>query len=386
MTSNTKNKSKKRRPIRTLLIVLSLSALLYAVIYFASGKRLSIPNLSDIFNSSKSSDMAEEYLFQVGHNRVYASLDNSIVAVGTLGMQILGADGNEIFRDSFKMTSPSIKTINGYAIAYDIGGSSLRLFKKNEIITSMDVEGEICSVSINPNAWISVCTQENNAYKGIVTVYNNNGSPVYKVNMASGYVLASAITADNKSIAVLSISQEGSRIIFYNLDSEETQRVFDMPGTLILDLCYLNGNDILAITPTELLLIKKSNESELLYSFDENRLSGYVLNADLITLSLTSSSNANYYGYQGLLVTLDKTGRILGEIETNKEPITMASGNGFIAITQNDGVVFYTTSLDEITISSQYGSFAGATAAISLNKNHALVASDYFAYTVLLDG
>jgi WD40 repeat protein len=350
---------------------LSLAPNIYS---FSAGYR----NRKLIFSGEVFSEQANEYLFDIGRSRTFASIDNSIAAAGTLGVQVRSADGSELLRDSYRMSNPAITARNGRAVAYDIGGTAVRVFSKNEIISQLETQGIINAVSINRNGWISVCTQESETYKGTVTVYDNQGRPVYKVNMVSGYVLSAEVSPDNRSVAVLNITDEGSRVTIYNLDSEEVNRVFDLPQELILDIRYLTGNEVLAISTESLFLINSKNEFKLLYEYSEHRLGGFFLDGDFIVLHLLEYS----IGYRGKLITIDIKGHIHGEIEIDKEIISMSTQEGYLAILRNDGLIFYSKVLEELPISEEIMSTAGATEVLALRKDIALVAGDHFAYII----
>ena len=377
MTGEVKRGSKKRIPIKSISLILSFLALIYIVLAILTGSpMLFLSGLDSIF-SRNSAKMANEYFFDIGRARSFAAFDSAVASVGTLGLQVLDADGNETLRDSFRMANPTIAVQNGRAVAYDIGGSAVRVFIEDEIIASLETSGTILSVSMNRNGWIAVCTQDGGINKGSVIVYDSEGRPEYKVSLVSGYVLCAALSEDNRYLAILNLTDSGSRIALYSLNSENVDRVLDFPDTVILDIRYLSAGEILAVSTRSLFLLDRRNETKLLYDFSERRLGGFEIGSAFAALHLLDHS----VGHQGQLVVVDFSGRVSGRIDVDREIISMSPGNGYLAVLRIDGLVFYDTSLRTLPVSEEPASTAATTGVLALGNGAALVTNDHSAVT-----
>ena len=371
---NEKNRG-KRRLIRIAGSLLSLAVLTYITIALISGRQSGLFRIFGLFSDNGSVEPASEYYFDVGRERVFADLDGSLAAAGTLGIQVLGAGGSETLRDSFRMDAPAIFVQDSHAISFDIGGKSVRVFDKAEIIASIETVGAIISASINRNGWFAICTQEGGTSRGVVTAYDNAGKVVYRVNLATGYVLSAVLSPDNKSLAILNLTSDGSRITFYSLNSEDVDRVFDLPGRLILDLRYRAGGDVLLIVEDALLIVDKNNDSSELYTFAGRNLGDFALDGDSIAIYLLDYN----VGHSGRIVSIDGDRKILGEIETDREIIAISLCGGYLAILRNDGLAFYDTSLEELSLSEGTASAIGATRVLALGSDRVLAAGDHSA-------
>ena len=375
MSGNERPRSKWRRLIRIVCSLVSLAVLTYIAVSLISGRGLGLSWFPDLFSTREPIEMADEYDFDVGRGRVFADLGGSLAAAGTLGVQVLDAGGGETLRDPFRMVCPAIDARNGLAIAFDIGGTDVRAFSKSDIIASVTADSAIISASINRNGWFCVCTQEGGGFKGAATVYNNKGGEVYKVRMASGYVLSAALSPDNKSLSVLNLTDGGSRVTFYNLNSENPDNSFDLPGGLIIDILYLSSGDLLVVSTDALISIDKHWEGRTLYEFSGRILSKYTLADDFSAIHLLDYG----VGYRGLLVTLGEGGNLLGELTTDREVISMSAGGGYLTILQNDGLVFFNSRLEELPHLENPGSTIGAAQVLSLDNGAALAAGDHSA-------
>jgi len=243
------------------------------------------------------------------------------------------------------------------------------------MVFSLETECAIVSASINRNGWVSVCTQNDGIYKGIAEVYKSDGSPAYLVRLATGYVLSSALSPDNKSLAVLNLTEKGSRISFYNLDSEEIDRAFELADKLILDIRYRSNGDVLVITSDSLLIVDKNNKSKVLYKFSGGRPGGFSLDGGYYALYLSDQGPGN----RGKLITIKENGDILGEIVTNNKIISLSADENYLVTLQSDGVVVYDTSLKELPLSGGSVNPVGATSVLALIDGYILAAGDHTA-------
>jgi hypothetical protein len=375
MAGDDKPRYKKRGLIRMAVSLIFLAILAYIAVMLFTERDINLPRLPGIFSSREPVEVADEYHFDVGRNRAFTMLDGHLAAAGTLGIQVLDPGGRETLKDSFRMSSPAINTSGGRAIAFDAGGTAVRVFNETQVTASLETRGAIISASINRNGWFCVCTQESGGFRGTVTVYNNRGRDVYRVSLASGYVLSASISPDNRTLAVLNLTDEGSRISIYDLNSESERDSFTLPDSLILDMWHLPNGEILAVATDSLLVIDRNNTARELFGFFGRRLRGYTHDGSIIALHLLDYG----VGYRGRLVALDTDGTILGERDTDREIISMSLGSGYLAILRSDAPVFYSRTLEELPMFGQPGSMAGATRILVIDAGTALAAGDHTA-------
>jgi len=373
-----KNKIKLIKYALLLIVLIIVALIIVSIISIATTGTF---GLSGIFSRRSSGIYVDEFNFDVGRERVFAYSDGSVAAAGTLGVKVLDSRGNETLRDAFRMTRPAISHNGNRFIAYDIGGSNVRVFNRTQVTSSIEVEGIIVSASINQNGWFCIVSQDGGNNKGTVTVYNNHGNAVYGINFGSGFVLSAVLSPDNKSVAILNLSETGSRINFYHgLDADklDPDYIFDIYGGLIIDIKYLHNTDLLAISMDSLFLVESDGSGRMLYSYSDKNLIGYTYDKDFIALHL----NDYGVGNQGRLVTFLTDGTSLGEITFNRDIISMSAVDRSLVILKSDGVLFYNGALEELPVSSDSFSAAGAIRVLALNENTALATSDHSAVVV----
>jgi len=381
MNGEEKPKRNIRRSLSIVFSLLVFAALAYIAVSLITGRSIGFSRLTDIFTPRRPVLIAEEFYFNIGRNRIFADLGDAIAAAGTLGIQVLDYEGNESFGASFRMSQPSIRGFGNRAIVFDIGGSAVRAFDRSRIITSLDINGAVISASMNQNGWFCVSTQEGVSYRGIVTVYDNTGKGMYKVSMGSGYVLSAELSHDNRALAILNLTETGSRIAFYkgiDTPKDEPDAVYESPGLLILDIRYLPGGDMLAISTDSLILIDKNGSAKELYSYPDKRIGGYTLDSGFITLYLLDFG----VGHQGRIVSLLADGSLLGEVLTDREILSISSGDDYICILYNDRPVIFSKELEELPLAGEQLSSAGASRILAFGNDMALITGDHIALMI----
>jgi len=374
MSSGKIPKGKVRRILILVTVLIVVAIVTFSVVSLIMYLVTGTSPFSALFSPRISEITAEEFNFNIGRARMFVSSDNSIVGAGTLGIKVLNNDGVETLRDSFRMGQPSIASTAGHYIAFDVGGSAVRVFNDTQVVASIETNGTVVSASINQNGWFCVVTQDGSGYRGIINVYNNLGNDVFKVSIGSGFVLSAELSHDNKNLAILSLTNNGSRIIFYHdIDTEdEPFYIFDYSGGIILEITCLPNGEILAFSTDLLFIVDGLGNREILYAYHDNRIGGYAYDKGFVALHLYDYG----IGHQGRLITLLADGTILGEAAIDREIISMSVINKSLVILKNDGVAFFNEELEEFSMSAGNISAAGASRILAVRDNVAIATSD----------
>lgn len=97
-----------------------------------------------------------------------------------------------------------------FAIAEN-GGKELYLILDKNYLWSNKVEGDILQVHVNRNGYVAVVTKDT-IYKSILTLYNSDGTLLFKRYFASTRIIDASISADNKSVAIGEVDSSGAMI------------------------------------------------------------------------------------------------------------------------------------------------------------------------------
>ena len=382
MAGDKKPRKRLRRLVGIAFSLASLAVLTYVAVTLISGRSLDFSWFTGLFTPRASVEAAEEFSFDVGRERAFADLGDAVAAAGTLGVQVLGRGGNETLREAFRMSHPALSEENGRAVAFDIGGTAVRVFSGKQVIASIEASGAIVSASINRNGWFCVSAQEGGGLRGVTTVYDDRGSAVYRVTLASGYAMSAVLSPDNKSLAVLNLTEGGSRITIYQgLNKQEPDSAFNLNGGLILDMRYLPNGNLLAFTTDSLVAIDKNGASSIFYEFFDKRLGGYAFDGGTVVLHLLDYG----VGFSGRLVALNEKGLPVGELATDRELVSMSFGDGTLAVLRSDGLMFYDTQFQEYPPRANHLPTVGANSVLSLKGGAALVTGENSAIVIWMD-
>ena len=384
IVSAVSTKKKRSLAVKILLWLLYAAVFAYVIATLVSGGRPpGIARFAGMFRPQAETVRTGEYVFDVGRNRVFADLDGMLAAAGTLGIQVLDSDGAEVLRDPFRMQSPAIDSAGGNAIAFDVGGTQLRVFNNSEIVAEIEAAGRIVSASINQNGWFTVITQEDMELRGIITVYNNRGRAEWRVHSAAGYALHAELSPDNRNIAVLRLTYTGSHVAFWEIgsDSDNPIRFFELPQSLIVDIKYLPGGNVLAVSTESLIVINRNGVGRAIVEFEGRRLGGFAASGRFIAVHLLDYG----VGYRGQIITVRENGSVLGEKAINKELVSMSINGDLLAILWSDGVMFYDSGLNESPPLGDNVSGVEARRVVALPDGMALAAGESSAVVLEID-
>ena len=372
---------KRNRRIIGLVIIFSvITIIIFVVVSLISNDSTGALRLTGLFSRRSPEITVDEFSFDIGRERMFSHIDGSIAAAGTLGVMVIDGEGRETLRDSFRMSQPAIKNHGSHFIAFDIGGTAVRVYNGSQLVSLVEIYGSVVSASINKNGWYCVVTHEGGSSRGVVSIYNNSNSIVYRVRVFTGFVLSAQLSHDNNKLAILTLTDTGSRIsLYHGIDTEEEPFVlFDRYNGLIIDIMYLPNGDLLAISTKSLFLLDTNGEGNMLYSFADKRLGGYAQHNDFIALHLYDYG----VGHQGRLITFRTDGTLLGEISFNREVISMSAVDNALVVLRSDGVLFYNEELEEFPVSADNITVAGTNRILAVNENLAVATSDHSAIVV----
>lgn len=135
------------------------------------------------------------------YNKYIAILNNQIITLyNNFGEQITDINVN-INKAIFDANEKYL------AIAED-GGSEICLILDKNYLWSNKIEGEILQIHVNRNGYIAVVTKDT-TYKSILTLYNSDGTQLFKSYFSDTKIIDVSISNDNKYIAIGEIDSSG---------------------------------------------------------------------------------------------------------------------------------------------------------------------------------
>ena len=311
--------------------------------------------------------------------------DNSFVCAFNKYIGILSKNNFKIYDSSGKKESEITLEIakpifdeNGrYLAVAETKGQKLYLIEDKEIIWERNVEGNISEINVNKNGYVAV-TIVDTSYKTIISMYDNQGEPLFKTFSSSTRAIATAISNDNKYLAIAEIDTSGT-ILQTNIkiisieegkkDAENSvKKIYKGENNqLITNIKYQEKNKLLCMYSNKITCIKEDETIETLQEFQNKKVS--YASIELANSSMTveekssglftADSVVNIINSENKSTSLYTAESITKEVYTNNNVIALNLGSEVEFINTNGWLLKRYTAEQEITNIVLSSSIAG---------------------------
>ncbi|MEM5780691.1 MAG: DUF5711 family protein, partial [Lawsonibacter sp.] len=231
-------------------------------------------------------------------------------------------------------------------VVYDAGGRSMFLFRGTEEAFQLSLDGnsDLLSARVNDSGWLAVTAQQS-GYKGAVTVYNNRGEKVIQISLSSTFVVDAALSPDCKTVAVVTMDQEGgafqSQVLFYPVDQKEPRAQASLGNSTVLDLDYEAGT-VWLLGESQLMMVSAEDGSIHTYSFGRFYLKGCDFGGDGFALLLLGRYRA---GSATQALTIAPDGSVKASLDLSGQVLAFASAGTYCSLLTGSGLTIFTQDL-----------------------------------------
>lgn len=367
-------KPKKLHILRSTLAMLTTIALVAAgLLAFIYRDYLSEEGLRSIFSRGEAAAVsdAEPFTYENGSNQTFALAGDGLAVASGSGIQLLGSNGAVVFSQVTSMESPAVSASRSLAVFYDVGGDVCIAAGPDGSGREVDAGRGIVSASVNASGYFTVISEESGS-RGLVHVYDSQCRELYRWYAGTGWPIKAVVSPDNRQLAVLCVTDEGSAIALFRLDSEEEQARALYPGELLFDLYFMGGERICAIGENAVCFVGTDGAEAGRYDFAGQYLTAY----DFGSTGFAAIYISPYRTGGGTLVTLDGDGNVLGSIEPEGEiSVLSASDRRLLAVTAG-GLSLYS---QELELQKSEETLITAKTALLRPRGDVLLLSSYFA-------
>lgn len=286
---------------------------------------------------------------------LFSDLDHNLLVCSDTLLQLFSPTGDTLIKEVVSFSDPALSSNGKQAVVYGVGGQNLYVIGKEKIAFTLTLPaGEyILSATINQSGWLAVTTKED-AYKGVVTVYNASYKPRVSIRLSSIYLSNAIVTPDCKGFYSLSPGQSGgifeSKLLYYDLNhAEEPVSQISLGDNVVLSMqtgtarCWV-------LSESELSLLLPSGELAAKYSYDGKYLKrGSLSGNNFATLLLSNSPS----GDSGTLLTIDAEGTVLGSVDFSEQVLALSAAGRYVAVLTPSSLHVYTKDLTEIHVTDQ---------------------------------
>lgn len=236
------------------------------------------------------------------------------------------SSGKKEYEHEIKITNPLYASNNRFLCIAEKNGQNLYLISESNLLWQTEIEGEIKKINVNKNGYVSVIIT-GGSYKTVIATYSPAGKELFKTYLSSTIAIDTAISNDNKNLAIAEINTSGTLIqshikiislekatsdptnsVIYTLNAETNK--------LITDIQYQEKNNLLISYDDGIHILSGENENENISYTDKK-----------VTFASIELNNYSVYTIEkttGLLNT--NTQIILKNTGTQKENIYTAEG------------------------------------------------------------
>ena len=347
--SNDNEKSKKERgELKPALLIICL-VLAAALVVFSLDGRFGAKLINRIRNAGPREISTESFYYSAGKDAVFADMSGGLAIASGSGLQVFDKNGVQTVSELFMMDAPAVASANGHGVAYDVGGTELRLFDGSHVILKLTAEYPIISAEIGADGRLAVCT-EDGGYKGRVTVYSPDGAETFRWYSGEGYVISAALPESGNNLAVLTVTEAGSRIVRLHTDDAEYIDSVELPGEIVIDTAFTRRNALTAVSETAVYLIKEGAEP-VKTDFGGRYLAAYSLGEEFTSAVLLDYRS----GRSGQLTVFDDRGAEAASCAV-RDVIAFSGAGRYAAVLTDYGLTVYDSTLERV---GEYGGISG---------------------------
>ena len=286
------------------------------------------------------------YQYDASSSNRFAVLGERLVVLSNTSLQVLAADGSEVWSTSVKMNTPALAVGGGRAVAYDVGGTELYVVDSEgeQMTLTADPSEPFLAATLNDDGWLAVTAERDNC-KGAVDVYSAQGDLMFTFRSSQRFVTDAYVTDDDSYLAAVTLGQEDSvfvsNIVLYDLTETEPVADYDISDGLVLEISQ-QDNRIVTVSDTVLTLADPKGTVEGSYSYGGEYLREYDTAGDDFTVLLL---NRYQSGSLGRLVTVDEKGEEIASLDISDEVVGLSAAGRYIAVLYIDHLEVYNQDL-----------------------------------------
>lgn len=338
--------NKKKVFILIFIILIIILTIVFSILYQRNSKiRLFFD--TNIFRKN----ITENTLPKLDIENSYCySFNNHILVLNKNVLTFYSESANQTSSLDIDISEPIFESAGKYLCIAEKNGKNVYLINGKNIVWQKSVEGNISQVSVNKNGYVALAIADT-TYKNICKVYSDAGSELFTSFLSKSYIIDSAISNDNKYIALGEANFSGisiqSSIKIISIEktlsnsADTVQYNYVAPiDDFIIKLDYSSSNNLICLYDSHIDIIK-NNSNEEISNFNTSNILFADINDKIVQVE-KKKNNAFTSDFELQIIdpsTLNKKIYVL-----DKEPKSMEVSGNIIAINYGTEVLFLNNS------------------------------------------
>lgn len=247
------------------------------------------------------------------------------------------------------ISEPIFETCDDFLCVAEKNGSKVYLISNKNIVWQKDVEGNISNLTVNKNGYIAISIADT-TYQTICKIYNDKGVELFTTFLSKSYVIDSAISDDNKCLALAEINFSGisiqSNIKIISISkalsnaTDMIQYNYTAPiDEFVFNISYCNNN-LVCVYDNHIDIIKDNSNSEIT-DFKTSNILFADTNNKLIQIE---KRDTGILSSEFELQIIDVTTRDKKTYKLNREPKSVKVFSNVIAVNFGTEILFINNS------------------------------------------
>ena len=353
--ANEKRKNKENRGmmvgIGVLVVVLAIVAAVYVDTFYGEGKiKSTVTQLLQLEDAGTEAEtggsvytLQNSMVIDESTKSAFVTFDKQFLLCTKDGVKYFSSMGDQAWNDTFNMSAPQLIKEGNYAAVGDMGAKAVRVYSKQGLAYSLQLEGALSQFALNENGYLSVIIKDDKNYR--VQVYNANGTLLKgRVEESNGvYPLSSDVSDDNKVFAVSYLDTADiepiARVLFFYIGQESAESFTDSlfaavekPDEIIPRIGYMKGGSLVAVSDKSVYGIVGDGTEAWAYGL-QNSLSQVAIDGKSYVVLALGESAVNADGRpRGTVCILNPNGNETASYETGKEVTFLRTADSGIVV------------------------------------------------------
>lgn len=335
---NDKKVEKSKSPTTKILILIAIAICVVIVIArYVTDEDFRYDIDTNIFKKEVSeSNLTTIEIDNDANPSIYA-YDKYITVLSKNTLNEYTSDGKVAAKLDVNISVPLVATNEKYMVMAEKGGQRVYLISGSNVLWENTLEGSISRVNVNKNGYVSVIIKNNTIYKSVILYYDLEGNEVFRTYLSYSYAICSAISNDNKYLAIGEIDYSGTIIKSYvKIISAELAQT-DSSNSIVYTYESDNGEIITNINyqdkDTAICMFNNyiqkvtTDSNERLYDITNNDLFTDINLKNGIAIIDKQSSGLFSYEYELRIKNIDSKSESLYILDSDLPKTINVSGN-----------------------------------------------------------
>lgn len=277
-----KNKLNKKKIISIIIILIVI--ILFITFAFLYSKNDRCRDIFDkyIFRKEINSENLPTIEIDSSKDINVFAYSKYIVILDQNELKIYNKYGNQEHTLDIEISTPLFEANNNYLCIAEKGGQKLYLISDKNVVWQKEVEGNISSININKNGYVSAVIS-GTSHKSVVQTFDSDGNALFKTYLSKTNVIDTDISNDNKYLAIAEANFSGvmvqSNIKIISIEDAKKNSSESIKYThiadadnLIINIKYNNRNELVCMYDNHIDILKENQHTELINFKNEKLL------------------------------------------------------------------------------------------------------------------